>query len=432
MLNKLRGIFISGLFVCLGATSFAQNNNTSSPFSIYGLGDLHSYSSGRFAAMGGASIGSRHHIQINSANPASYTAIDSMSFNFEFGVDGRFSEYKSATSKYATNDINFRYFSWSFPVTRWSAVAMGIQPYADKGYEIYVEKDHPTLGRISHSYAGSGTISKAFLGAGFNITKSFSVGTNVYYLFGTENQNNSIYFRDDPEEYGYNEVETLRLRDFGYMLGFQYDLKLKNDDFLTIGATLEQKTDFTAFHYLNQEKVLQYTGGTLTDSIYTTPDTRSLIQLPSSLGLGLSYCQLDKLEINFDYYYAKWSDVSLNGPSSLFQTSLSKLTNRSRVSFGVEYTPESTSIRSYLKRVQYRAGAHFEKSYLEINNQQLNESGISFGIGLPVTHSRSTLNLAVEFGRRGSIKQNLIRENYTKISLYLNLFDRWFIQRKYD
>ncbi|HKJ41774.1 MAG TPA: hypothetical protein VKA27_06745 [Sunxiuqinia sp.] len=432
MLNKLRGIFISGLFVCLGVTSFAQNNNTSSPFSLYGLGELHSYSTGRFAAMGGASLGSRHHIQVNSSNPASYTAIDSMSFNFEFGADGRFSEYKSATSKYSTNDVNFRYFSWGFPITRWAAAAMGIQPYADKGYEIYVQEDNASLGRIGHSYVGSGTISKAYFGAGFKIGKSLSIGTNIFYLFGTQNQNNSIYFLDDAQEYGYNEVERLRIRDFGYMLGFQYDLQLKNDDFLTIGATFEQKSNFTAFHYLNQEKVLQYGGSALTDSIYTTTNTKGSIQLPTNIGLGLSYAKLNKLEVNLDYYYSKWSAVNYDSPLSFFQTSFNKLTDRSRISLGVEYIPENASIRSYLSRIEYRAGVHLEKSYLKINNQQLNESGISFGIGLPVVRSRSTINLGVEFGRRGSIKQNLIRENYTKISLSLNLFDRWFIQRKYD
>lgn len=426
MLNKLCGIFISGIFVCLGMSSFAQNNNTSSPFSRFGLGDLHSYSNGRFAGMGGASLGSRHQLQINNSNPASYASIDSMSFVFEFGLNGRLSDYKSATSHFATNDVNFRYFSMSFPINRWAAGAMGIQPYADKGYQIYNEENRSGLGRIGYNYTGTGTISKAYIGAGFNLTKSLSVGANVYYLFGTENQNNSVYFIDDPKQYGFNEIEQTRLRDFGYLLGIQYDFKLKNDDFLTIGATMEPKAKFTAFHYLNQEKILQYGSGTLTDSINTIQDQADKILLPSSYGIGLSYTKLNKLEINADYYYAKWAEAKF------FGASVPELTNQTRISLGAEYVPDATSIRGWVKRVRYRAGVHFDKSYLKINNQPLNESGISFGVGLPVTRSRSTINLAVEFGRRGSSNNNLIRENYTKISLYLNLFDRWFIQRKFD
>ncbi len=426
MLKRLSGIFICGLFVLIGLTSFAQNNNTSSPFSRFGLGDLHGYSQGRFAGMGGASLGSRHQVQINSSNPASYPAIDSLSFIFEFGADGRLSEYKSASNSFTTNDANFRYFSFSFPITRWSAATMGITPYADKGYEIYTEEDDPDIGRIGYSYLGTGTISKAYFGAGFNLTESLSVGANVYYLFGTLNQNNSIYFIDDAEQYGFNEIEQTRLRDFAYLLGIQYDLKLKNDNFLTIGATFDKKSKFTAFHNLKQEKILSFGGSTIADSVSTIVDEPGKIQLPTSMGLGVSYTVLNKLEVNADFHHSKWSEAKFYG------SPVTELTDQTKVSFGAEYIPEATSIRSYIKRIRYRAGIHFDKSYLKINNQQLNEYGMSFGVGLPVNRSKSTINLALEFGRRGTIEDNLIRENYTKISLYLNLFDRWFIQRKFD
>ncbi|MBK6283101.1 MAG: hypothetical protein IPF54_10955 [Draconibacterium sp.] len=76
--------------VMFPAYLFAQfNNNTSSPYSRYGLGELHSYSFGRSTAMGGAAIASRNNQQINIANPASFDAIDSLGFMFEFAVDGK-------------------------------------------------------------------------------------------------------------------------------------------------------------------------------------------------------------------------------------------------------------------------------------------------------------------------------------------------------
>jgi long-subunit fatty acid transport protein len=314
----------------------------------------------------------------------------------------------------------------SFPVTRWSAATMGIMPYADKGYEIFVEEDIPGVGRTGYSYFGNGTVSKAYFGAGFNLTKSLSVGANVYYLFGTLNQNNSIYFLDDPQQYGISEVEQTRLRDFSYLLGMQYDLKLKEDQFLTVGATFQKKSEFTAFHFFNQQKVLQYGGGTLTDSILTIQDEPGKIQLPASYGIGISFTKLNKLEINADFYYSEW------GRAEFYGRTVPELNDQTRISFGAEYTPEEASIRSYLKRIRYRAGIHYDKSYLKINNQQLNETGISFGMGMPVSRSRSIINMAVELGRRGSVSDNLIRENYTKISLYLTLSDRWFIQRKFD
>jgi len=91
MLKKNKVSLVATVLVLLGLSGFSQNNNTTSPYSRYGLGDLHHYGYGRTAAMGGASIGSRHSVQINSANPASYNSNDSLSFIFDFGIDGKYS-----------------------------------------------------------------------------------------------------------------------------------------------------------------------------------------------------------------------------------------------------------------------------------------------------------------------------------------------------
>ncbi len=426
MLKRLSGFFILGLLLIGSLSSFAQNENTSSPYSRFGLGDIHPYSFGRFAAMGGASIGSRHNVQINTSNPASYASIDSLTFIFEFGADGRLSDFKSGDTKFTSNDVNFRYFALSWPITHWAATSMGILPYADKGYEIFYEENDDDFGRVAHSYAGSGTISKVFWGAGFDITESLSLGINAYYLFGTQSHNSSIFFIDDNEAYDYSEIERTRVRDFAYQLGIQYDIPFKDDKFLTIGGTFENKPELKAFQNLSRQNILQTGDGLLVDTLEFKDEERTTIQLPTTYSLGVSYAKLNKFEINADYYFAKWSNAKL------FGATLAELTNQSRFSIGGEFIPEAASIRSYLKKVKYRAGLHYEKSYLKIGNQQINEFGMSFGLGLPVNRSKSTINLAVEFGRKGTTNDNLIRENYTKLSLYLNLHDTWFFQRKFD
>jgi hypothetical protein len=82
--------------------------------------------------------------------------------------------------------------------------------------------------------------------------------------------------------------------------------------------------------------------------------------------------------------------------------------------------------------VRYRAGLHQESSYLKLNNHQIKEFGVSFGAGFPFPKSKSTANFALEFGKQGTTKDNLVRNNYTKFSLYLNLYDYWFVKRKFD
>ncbi len=425
MLKRNSTLSVVIVLIICGLSGFSQNNNSTSPFSRYGLGDLHHYGYGRTAAMGGASLGSRHSLQINSANPASYNALDSLSFVFDFGVDGTFSDYKSDYGKLKATDVNFRYFSLNWPITRWLGAGMGVQPFSDMGYEVGFVEEVDNESNVYHSYNGDGTTSKAFLGASVMLFKGLSVGANFNYLFGRLNQNTNVAF-DSSDLFYISKSEGTRLRDFTLTYGLQYDLELKKDQFLTVGVTFEPQSEVTALHRLFNYKAITLSTSTLTDTVEFIAESKAIIKLPSTFGVGLSYSKLNKLEINADYYYAGWSKATFFGKTDPLITDLS------RISAGFEYIPEAFSIRSYLKRVKYRMGIHQENSYLKLNNHQIKEFGISFGAGIPFPKSKSTANFAVEFGKKGTTKDNLVRNNYAKLSLYLNLYDYWFVQRKFD
>lgn len=55
-------------------------NNTNSPYTRYGYGHLADQGSSNSKAMGGVAYGLRDGTQVNFANPASYTAVDSLTF----------------------------------------------------------------------------------------------------------------------------------------------------------------------------------------------------------------------------------------------------------------------------------------------------------------------------------------------------------------
>jgi len=413
------------VLIFCGLSGFAQNNNTTSPFSRFGLGDLNPYGYGRSSAMGGATLGSRHSLQINSANPASYTANDSLSFIFDFGVDGTFSNYKSNSGSRKTNDINFRYFSLSFPITKWLGAGFGLQPFSDMGYEVGFSDSISGIGNTYHSYTGEGSTSKAFFGASVSPFKGLSIGANLNYIFGRLSKNTNVQFAD-PTVSSFTQIESTRLRDFTLTYGLQYDLKLKQNKYLTLGVTLENQSNFTALHSLFTYDQIVYGSSVSQDTLKYVGEVKDIIEMPSTYGIGLSYNQLNKLEINADYYHAGWSKASF------FGTRDQLLTNQNRISAGIEYIPDAFSIRSYLKRVKYRAGIHQENSYLMLNNNQIKEFGVSFGAGIPFPKSKSTANFAIEFGTKGTTNDNLVKNNYTKFSLYLNFYDYWFVKRKFD
>jgi len=99
---------------------------------------------------------------------------------------------------------------------------------------------------------------------------------------------------------------------------------------------------------------------------------------------------------------------------------------------GGEYTPDNSSVSKYMKKIHYRFGVRYSKTYLQLKNNQLNDYGISFGLGLPLRRSKKNINLGFEIGQRGTTNQNLIKENYGRIIINFAIYERWFFKRKYD
>ncbi len=435
MRNLTRALLFTG-FLFIPAILFAQfNNNTTSPFSRFGLGDLHAYTFGRTTGMGGASLGSRSPQQINIANPASYTSVDSLSFLFELGISGKFSSYRNDLGKFSADDVNFRYFAMSFPVSRRIATSIGLTPWSDVGYDIQVSDSIPGSGNVDYLYYGDGSLSRAFFGLAYRPFKNISVGANLYYFFGTLSRRSVVSFPNNMEMYAIQRNEEIRLRDFGANFGIQATFPMKNDQMITFGATLENKPSFTAFNTdITIKNVSITTYENSSPQTYSDSDTISFknqvedkITLPLSAGAGVSYVKKNKLEINADYYFQAWSKAKFP-----FGITNELIKDRSLIAIGGEYIPEKYSIRNYFRRVAYRGGLRYENSYIAINNQQIKDFGMSFGVGLPVYRSNSTVNISAEIGKRGSTQNNLIRENYAKLNFNVNLYDLWFIKRRFD
>ena len=107
------------------------------------------------------------------------------------------------------------------------------------------------------------------------------------------------------------------------------------------------------------------------------------------------------------------------------------LSNAWQICAGGEVIPDFSSVSSYFKRVRYRFGLNFDKTYLELRGKQINEYGLSIGFGFPLRGFRTMLNVGAEAGTRGTTANGLIRESYIRVSLGFSIYERWFVKRKY-
>ena len=148
------------LFVWATISIMAQSG-TNSPYSQFGLGLLADQSSGFSRGMNGLGIGFREHNQVNYLNPASYSAIDSLSFIFDTGLSGQITNFNENGQKRNANNADLDYVIAGFRAFRHFGIGFGLLPFTTVGYNYgttsYVGNTQTTLSSKSliHSSGSS-------------------------------------------------------------------------------------------------------------------------------------------------------------------------------------------------------------------------------------------------------------------------------------
>ena len=127
-------IFLLATFIGLSICIYSQNN-TNSPYTRFGYGDLSNNTNGEYRAMGGTSIAMRSNRSINAVNPASYSSVDSLTFMFDVGISGLLTHFSDANGIRNTFNGNLEYVTLQFPITGWLGCSAGVLPYSSVGYE---------------------------------------------------------------------------------------------------------------------------------------------------------------------------------------------------------------------------------------------------------------------------------------------------------
>ena len=431
MQNRLAKLFLL-IFISLSVTVSGQKL-IDSPIARYNLGILEPAGSFRSIAMGGIGTGLRDNSTIFYTNPASFSAIDTNSFMFDFGMDYGLNNISDGTSRHSSDDMNFDHFMIGFPITKGLGFAAGVLPLSNGYYNIsetVSEGDpgyDPITGQYTGYHVGSGNMTNVFVGSGINLTKHISAGINMSVLFGQITRTNEFVFTDYYNVYHDNNTSTLRLSGINLEYGLQYNTSNKKNHFFDAGLSYSAgkhcKSDYT-------NMAVRFTSSSLYDTLNYIADSTSKAYIPGTLRLGVSFGIKNKFTAGLDYVSTNWSNAKFHG-------SAGTLRDTRAILFGFEYIPDKFSNYSFLKRIEYRVGGHIEDNYLVLNGQNIKEWGASLGFGIPLRRAGlgalSKTNIFFDFTRKSLETTTYSHfENYFTMGASLNFYDFWFVKRKYD
>ena len=417
MIKFSKTIYSICVFVLLTIPSaLYSQNNTSSPYSVFGIGDLSNVAYGRNVALGGTGYALRGANFLNLKNPASLTSIDTLSFLFETGVFLKYTQNTSEINRYFP-DGNLSHLTFGHRYTPWLMGNYGIMPLSDIGYHFRTIKS--TEGEESIIYTdwiGSGGFNKLFYGLGLKISKNFSVGGEAAYIYGPLVQTRKTTALVNPENTTTYYANS-RYSGFTFKGGFQFSANLgSKGSNLTLGGVFSPAQQIGGKSFVS---IQQSYSSSVTVEVYNKENRAEKIYLPMNYGGGASLIWRSKFLLTADYEFAPWADNNSR-----------EYVNQQIFSAGFELLPKSSL--KYFERCSYRAGFRYDTGYFTSKGHTIYDMRLSIGAGFPMQKSRSTLNVSLEAGQRGTLSSGLIRERYAKLNLAFSLHDYWFIKRKFD
>ena len=414
------------------AAGYLLNAQTigNSPYAAFGIGDVKYDNTTDISAMGGISTAYiwDFNNNFNFSNPAANKNLELTTLKIEGSNENNFFKSNTDNMSVTKHSSYLSNVTIAFPISSKVKFGMGYQPYSSKKYTVLTNEVLGSGSTQASLYRGEGTISTVQAALSYQITPEFALGLRSNFFFGNVYDINELTFSDAELINGYetkNKVKT-----FNFTLGTAYQKALQKDRKLTLGAT------FTAGSTGLMET--QYTNSTY---YYTAGDTKNNVSIieekfsedknliPMEFSVGAGYGKDTKWFVGTQLDYKKGETIQFLGQPFVNDNSY-------KVSAGGWYLPNYNNFRNYFSRVTYRYGAYYEKGSLAFNGTNINQFAITGGMSFPFenrsANRMSGIDLGLELGKRGTLDNNLIRQNFINLKIGINFADKWFNKKLYD
>ncbi len=265
------------------------------------------------------------------------------------------------------------------------------------------------IGTVTDAYVQMktvGNLTRTTFSLAYAYDENYAAAVNMYYYFGQIRDELWVNYSNP----GYGDIRYMN----AYQLhgpGLGISLYGKVTEKLRAGLRYDMATQLSMV--TKQES----------SQAEKTNENYRKLDLPSEIIFGLAYYANTRTVIGLDVNYQNWEQgYKIDGSIQPY------VTNSYRAGIGIEYLPTERKLVSYYEKTTYRAGFYLSKNYSLANNNDVNEYGITAGLGLPIRAGHNRLDIYASYGQRGNTSDNLAQENVFNFGVSVSAGELWFIR----
>jgi hypothetical protein len=352
--------------------------------------------------MGGLAIANPDAYTISRINPANLSRIQTTRISLQYYYESN--KYHDKNDWASSSYSNFDGFNFVVPIGKGIGFGTSLLPLTRVDYHLSFN-DSLSGEEYIKSIEGSGGMNSFSLSLYLSLRSNFSIGINGHYIFGRIQEESTI---------DYNGIDFISTQDM-------YATHHRGSS-LTLGILYQPLSSLILGGIYTSKTKLD----TETNK-YTLTDTKSHsgnLLYPGSWGVGVTYILNNFIQFGMEYNQKNWTSLSIND----IPVSGTKKTDR--FVLGGEILPNRDPFAPYYKRMSYRFGLSYQP-YLstDLEGNDIKEISATLGFGFPFLMNKSQIDIALCFGKRGSIKTNNLSENLFRVSVTLTGGEKWFVRR---
>lgn len=340
---------------------------------------------------GGAKTGDAEGLSV--VNPARVAFDTKVVFNLNFLID--LTAIEKDDYAYSSNNIGLPSFNFSFPMGAYGALGLSLWQHYSSNMDEDV-KDTASNMDAQVKYQGSIYELVPTYAVRLPFFRMLSLGGSAHFVIGSVER--SLSFGPDNSAVDKKDSWATNSSKVTDYVSGNWEIK-NHPAYYSVALQYRgrQSSYFFSFTtpYVLQNDLAYNLRFSELDTLVPTRYTRE-IKVPALFATGVNYRLYKRHNVMMDLQWRAWEDDVENIAGSWDMPSVTKTQNDFMVSVGYQRDGSSLFYDPYLERTTFRIGGWMKSWYVK----DVYEYGGSLGAGLPMGKKGTTIDLALQGGKR--------------------------------